>query len=228
MRASGSSRWARPTALRARRGRRSARRRSPARPARSAAIAVDPSDPSGNTVYVAGASGGIWKTTDFLTTNPDGPTYIPLTDFGPTSGINIGSIAVFARNNNPNQSIIIAATGSSTGGEGDSTAPGVGFLISMDGGATWNLYDSTDNVDASGNMLPIDSAARDRAFVGIDRQSGCRRSPADADRPGDHLRRAERHQRRHLAERKHGPDLAVDAWPATRRPWSSTPIAARS
>ena len=38
------------------------------------AIAVDPSDPSGNTVYVAGASGGVWKTTDFLTTNPGGPT----------------------------------------------------------------------------------------------------------------------------------------------------------
>ena len=48
------------------------------------AIAVDPSDPSGNTVYVTAASGGIWKTTDFLTTNPNGPTYIPLTDFGPT------------------------------------------------------------------------------------------------------------------------------------------------
>ncbi len=41
------------------------------------AIAVDPSDPSGNTVYVGGASGGIWKTTDFLTTNPAGPTWIP-------------------------------------------------------------------------------------------------------------------------------------------------------
>ena len=33
-------------------------------------IAVDPSDPSGNTVYVGGASGGVWKTTDFLTTDP--------------------------------------------------------------------------------------------------------------------------------------------------------------
>ncbi len=33
-----------------------------------------PVRPSGNTVYVAGASGGIWKTTDFLTTNPSGPT----------------------------------------------------------------------------------------------------------------------------------------------------------
>ncbi len=27
-------------------------------------LAVDPSDPSGNTVYVAGASGGVWKTTN--------------------------------------------------------------------------------------------------------------------------------------------------------------------
>ena len=80
-------------------------------PGRIGGLAIDPSDPSGNTVYVAGASGGIWKTTDFLTTNPHGPTYIPLTDFGPTSGINIGSIAVFGRNNDPNQSIIIAATG---------------------------------------------------------------------------------------------------------------------
>ncbi len=29
-------------------------------------------------------------------------------------------------------------------------------MISKDGGATWNLYDSTDNVDSSGNLLPID------------------------------------------------------------------------
>ncbi len=124
-------------------------------------LAIDPSDPSGNTVYAAGASGGIWKTTDFLTTSPAGPTWIPLTDFGPTSGVNIGGIAVFPGNDNPNQSIIIAATG-----EGDTGTPGVGFLISQDGGATWNLDDSTDNVDASGNLLPIDSTSRNREFVG--------------------------------------------------------------
>ena len=124
-------------------------------------LAIDPSDPSGNTVYAAGASGGIWKTTDFLTTNASGPTWIPLTDFGPTSGVNIGGIAIFPRNGNPNQSIIIAATG-----EGDTGTPGVGFLISQDGGATWTLADSTNNVDASGNILPIASASRDRVFVG--------------------------------------------------------------
>jgi len=131
------------------------------RTGRIGGLAIDPSDPSGNTVYVGGASGGIWKTTDFLTTNPNGPTYIPLTDFGPSSGINVGGIAVFARNSDPNQSLIIAATG-----EGDTGTPGVGFLISQDGGATWNLYDSTNNVDSNGNLLPIESAARNRDFVG--------------------------------------------------------------
>ena len=131
------------------------------------AIAIDPSDPSGNTVYVTSASGGIWKTTDFLTTNPNGPTYIPLTDFGPTSGLYINSITVFGRNHDTNDSIIIAATGSSSGAEGNGPTPGVGFLISMDGGATWNLYDSSTNVDSSGNLLPIESASRDREFIGM-------------------------------------------------------------
>ncbi|MGH2548526.1 MAG: proprotein convertase P-domain-containing protein, partial [Thermomicrobiales bacterium] len=50
---------------------------------RVGALAVDPSDPTGNTVYVGGATGGVWKTTNFLTTNPQGPTYVPLTDLGP-------------------------------------------------------------------------------------------------------------------------------------------------
>lgn len=128
---------------------------------RVSAIAQDPSDPTGNTFFIGGASGGVWKTTNFLTTDPQGPTYIPLTDFGPTSGLNIGSITVFPRNNDPRQSIVIASTG-----EGDTGTAGVGFLISKDGGATWKLLDSTTNVDAAGTPLPLNSGARDRAFVG--------------------------------------------------------------
>ncbi len=132
-------------------------------------IAVDPSDPSGNTVYVAGATGGVWKTTNFLNTRGD-PTWIPLTDFGPNSGINIGGIAVFGRNNDPNQSIVYAVTGDGDGGAGE----GVGVLRSTDGGAHWDLLDSLVNVYNSSNdggnsaldgtLLPL--SMRDHALVG--------------------------------------------------------------
>ena len=103
-------------------------------------LAVDPSDPSGNTVFVGGASGGVWKTNNFLTNDPEGPTYIPLLDQVATFGMNTGGIAVFGRNADPNQSVVIVATG-----EGDVFSRGVGLLRSSDGGLTWELLDSLDN-----------------------------------------------------------------------------------
>ena len=103
-------------------------------------LAVDPSDPSGNTVFVGGASGGVWKTSNFLTNDPEGPTYIPLLDQVATFGMNTGGIAVFGRNADPNQSVVIVATG-----EGDVFSRGVGLLRSSDGGLTWELLDSLDN-----------------------------------------------------------------------------------
>ena len=124
-------------------------------------LALDESDPSGNTVFVGGASGGIWKTTNFLTLEAAGPNWIPLTDFGPSSSLNTGGIAVFARNNDPNQSIVFAVTG-----EGDVGSGGVGVLRSLDGGRNWKVLDSTSNADGIGNILPIDSALRNRQFVG--------------------------------------------------------------
>jgi subtilisin-like proprotein convertase family protein len=146
------------------------------------AIAVDPSDPSGNTVYVGGASGGIWKTTNFLTTDPNGPTYVPLTDFGPSFAINIGSLAVFGRNNDPTQSIIIAGTGNgdqgnlNSAGSTDYFSKGVGFVRSMDGGATWTLLDSSTNIydltndggnhALDGQPLAYNSPLRDHVFIG--------------------------------------------------------------
>jgi subtilisin-like proprotein convertase family protein len=125
-------------------------------------LAVDPSDPSGNTVYVGGASGGVWKTTNFLTSDSRGPTYIPITDIGPAFSLNIGSIAVFPRNNDTNQSILLVGTG-----EGDTSSGGAGFLRSEDGGATWTVLDSTTNVDATGAVLPMNSGVRDHIFVGM-------------------------------------------------------------
>jgi len=140
---------------------------------RVSAIAVDPSDPSGNTVYVGGASGGVWKSTNFLTDDPDGPTYVPLTDMGPNSAINIGALDVFGRGADPDRSVVFAGTGEADDavipglafGDGQ-TSRGVGFLRSTDGGKNWALLDSTENFDADGNPLPIDSPQRDHVFVG--------------------------------------------------------------
>ncbi len=125
------------------------------------AIAVDPSDPSGNTVYIGAATGGVWKTTNFLTTNPQGPTYVPLTDLGPSNSLNIANITVIPRNNDPRQSILLVGTGDTTSGQ-----RGIGLLRSVDGGATWQVIDSiAQNFDAQGNPLPMSSASRDHAFV---------------------------------------------------------------
>ena len=129
------------------------------------AVVIDPSDPSGNTAYVSATSGGIWKTINFLTTSAQGPTYRPLTDFGPTFGINAASIAVFGRNNDTNQSVVIAGTGDPSGNFNNQFR-GVGFLRSNDGGTSWSLLDSSTNVDSSGNLLPITSPQRDHIFAG--------------------------------------------------------------
>jgi subtilisin-like proprotein convertase family protein len=141
---------------------------------RANTVAVDPSDSSGNTVYVGGASGGVWKTTNFLTLDPDGPTWTPLTDFGPSNGLNISSITLIPRNNDPNQTIVFAATGSGgspgtlapvTDGTGLPQVTGVGLIRSLDGGRTWTVLDSIANGTGIGeNVLPIDSGARNRLF----------------------------------------------------------------
>ena len=139
------------------------------------ALAVDPSDPSDNTVYAGGGSGGVWKTTDFLTTNPNGPDWIPLTDFGPTNSLNVSGLAIAPVNDNPNQSVIFAITGNSSlyGEAGFPTEPdtvegaaGVGLLRSMDGGKTWQVLDGLNNVSSNGTILPIQSPSRDHTFDG--------------------------------------------------------------
>jgi len=125
---------------------------------RVSSIAVDPSDASGNTVYAAGASGGIWRTSNFLTRDVDGPVWIPLTDFGPNNAINVGYLAVYNSptdpntNGDPNKTVILVGTGSQSlnviDEEDDRRFDGIGFLLSEDAGKSWQILDSTDNYNA--------------------------------------------------------------------------------
>jgi hypothetical protein len=95
-------------------------------------IATDPTD--ANTVYLAAAGGGVWKTTD------GGGTWAPLTDNVADANGNpiplfMGSIAVDPRQPN----IVYAGTGEANN-SGDSYY-GRGILMSTDSGQHWTLLD---------------------------------------------------------------------------------------
>ncbi len=128
---------------------------------RVSAIAVDKSDPSGNTVYIGSGTGGVFKTTNFLTDDPRGPIWQDLTGFGPTNSLNIGTIAIFERNANPDESIVIVGTGEpgmlNPPNYGQTTtpntAPGVGFLLSNDGGRTWRVISQSGSTSTPASFV---------------------------------------------------------------------------
>lgn len=92
---------------------------------RVSAIALDPRYDGVNnqTIYVGGAQGGVWKSTD------NGANWTPLTDT--QSSLAMGAIAVDPKNPN----VIYAGTGESS--SCGLCYYGAGLLKSTDGGATW-------------------------------------------------------------------------------------------
>ncbi|HLW36601.1 MAG TPA: hypothetical protein VKS98_13185, partial [Chthoniobacterales bacterium] len=92
-------------------------------------IAAHPTD--ANTIYVASAGGGVWKTTDA------GTTWAPLTDTQST--LSMGAIAI----SKSNPQVIYAGTGEANNSL-DSNF-GRGLLLSTDGGATWTLSAGPSN-----------------------------------------------------------------------------------
>ena len=101
---------------------------SPTTSGRVTAIAVDPSDPNGETVYIGGAAGGVWKTTD------GGTTWKSLTDTQPS--LAVGSIAIDPNSCTPGPCQTIYVGTGEENFNGDAFY-GAGILKSTDGGNTW-------------------------------------------------------------------------------------------
>jgi len=109
---------------------------------RVTAVAIDPADSTGNTVYIGGAYGGVWTSSNAATTTPADVVWTPLTDDQAT--LAIGSLAI--QPGNSSQTVILAGTG-----ETDSSVDsyfGLGILRGTYVAPTWtwNLiqYDSTN------------------------------------------------------------------------------------
>lgn len=105
---------------------------------RATSVVVDPADATGNTVYLGGAEGGLWKSVNAgpLSSTPASVTWTPLIDNQPT--LAVGAIGVQAQTTGP--SLILVGTGETN----DSTDSyyGLGILRSADGGNTWTLIPS--------------------------------------------------------------------------------------
>src|SRR5882757_8763414 len=113
---------------------------------RATVVAIDRADPSGNTVYVGGAYGGVWKSSNAgsVSLDPANVVWTPLIDDQPT--LAVGTIAIQPQTSNPDptRSVVLVGTGE-TNSSTDSYY-GLGILRSANGGATWNLISQ----DASG------------------------------------------------------------------------------
>jgi hypothetical protein len=108
---------------------------------RATAVAIDPADATGNTVFIGGAQGGVWKSTNAATSTANNVMWTAVTDSQAT--LSIGSIAVQPGNSNPAASVVVVGTGEADN-SGDSYF-GLGILRSADGGNTWTLIPTANS-----------------------------------------------------------------------------------
>ncbi|MFZ3340761.1 MAG: hypothetical protein WA213_07760, partial [Terriglobales bacterium] len=103
---------------------------------RVTAVAIDPSDATGNTIYVAGAAGGVWKSINGASSPATGVTWSALTD-QQASLVN-GAVSVKA-----DGSVVLVGTGEPN--NAIDSYYGVGILRSTNHGTTWTLIPSANN-----------------------------------------------------------------------------------
>lgn len=103
---------------------------------RVTALAFDPRDATDNTIYLGGAEGGVWVTTN------GGQMWRPLTDFEPA--LAVGSIAL---DPTTNPSTIYVGTGEQDFNVADYY--GAGVLKSTDGGKSWSQDKTFSNLSSA-------------------------------------------------------------------------------
>lgn len=108
---------------------------------RATAVAVDQTDTTGNTVYVGGAYGGLWKSTNAAAVDPKNVMWRQLLDDQPT--LAVGAVAL-----KPNDGKVILVGTGEPNNAGDSYY-GLGILRSTDGGSTWTLISSAKSADGA-------------------------------------------------------------------------------
>jgi photosystem II stability/assembly factor-like uncharacterized protein len=107
---------------------------------RVTALAMDPRNT--NTIYLGGAQGGVWRTTNA------GQSWTPLTDNAPTQAV--GAIAIDPSDSN----IIYVGTGE--GNLSGDTFFGMGILKSTDGGSTWRQFAADTFAGCGFNKIVVD------------------------------------------------------------------------
>jgi hypothetical protein len=123
---------------------------------RTTVVLVDQSDTTGNTVYIGGAAGGLWKSTNAassyvqncnsvsISTAPycaPNVTWTPLIDQQPT--LTVGAMAI--KPGNPTWLLV----GTGEANNSVDSYYGLGFLLSQDGGTTWTLASSAKSADGT-------------------------------------------------------------------------------
>lgn len=124
------------------------------------AIMIDANDATGNTIFAASVSGGIWKATNFKST----PVWTPVFE-------TMGNLAVCALAQDPsNPNIIYAGTGE--GYFNNDAVRGNGIWKSIDGGGTWNKLAATDSTVSSNFQYIQDLAVNSNGVVFASARSG--------------------------------------------------------
>jgi hypothetical protein len=139
---------------------------------RVTSIAADTFDDStGNTIYVGTAFGGVWKSTNALSTSP---TFTPLSDGWPS--LSVGAIAL---DSSTSPATVIVGTGEGNF-SGDSYY-GVGVERSTDGGKTWTQITTAGSNSFLGlgfsKMMSLGSGVELAATVGTCCSAGITANP---------------------------------------------------